>query len=64
MVQLLGLCAPKCRGPGFNPWLIPGRGTKIPHVAQWPKKKRFTLTAMLKKDRQGMKDKSGSRETS
>ena len=40
MVQLLGLCAPKCRGPGFNPWLIPGQGTKIPHVAQWPKKKK------------------------
>ena len=30
----------QCRGPGSNPWLIPGRGTKIPYVAQWPKKKK------------------------
>ena len=33
------LCS-QCRGPGSNPWLIPGRGTKIPYEAQWPKKKK------------------------
>ena len=42
VVQWLSLCAPSAGGMG----LIPGQGTKIPHVA-WPKKKKNCLRKQM-----------------